>query len=158
MQLKTSLASGDYAAFRRFAMFRLRKAWLLYIPLMIFVGWTTYPRGANVPLVAGLVGSVLVALVVTLIALLLSLVAVALLPNRPGTVLGEHVYTLTDAGFQEQNEAGSSTIRWDCLRRFETSKHIFLLTPTQVGYIIPKLALASAPEFAKALAERTRQG
>jgi hypothetical protein len=82
-------------------------------------------------------------------AAIASLLLLAILPNRPGTILGKHVFTLTDSEFQEKNEISSMSVRLDALRRHETTKHFFLVTPTHVAVIVPKRALA--PSWALSL-------
>jgi len=160
MQLSANLTKKDYSAFRRYAMFRLRKTWLIYLPLVAFVAWSSFPTDyaeSGISPVIASISSLVIGLTAAGIALLLSLAVIAILPNKPGTALGEHVFTLTDSQFQENSDSGSVCMRLDLLRRYETAQHVFLLTPTHICYIVPKRALQSAPEFLRILRERTRR-
>jgi len=159
MQLNAQLTKCDYSKFRRYGMFRLRKAWLVYIPLAGFFAWTVFPKDYaehGIPFAFALAFTLFLGLVVAGLTFLLSMAVVAILPNRPGTVLGAHTFTLTDAEFQEVNATGSASVKLEVLRRYETAQHIFLLTPTHVGYILPMRDLQANPEFLRVLRERTR--
>ncbi len=160
MQLSANLTKKDYSAFRRYAMFRLRKTWLIYLPLVAFVAWSSFPTDyaeSGTSLLFAAISSLVIGLTAAGIALLLSLAVIAVLPNKPGTVLGEHVFTLTDSQLQENSDSGFVSMRLDLLRRHETAQHVFLLTPTHLCYIVPKRALQSAPEFLRILRERTKR-
>lgn len=159
MELKAYLTKGDYTALRRFAMLRLRKTWLLFIPCAALFGWVCFPRDyatQGIPLVAAIVLTSVVAMVVAVLLFFISMAVTLLMPNRPSTILGEHVFTLTDSEFQEKNGAGSASLKLAMLRRYETTKHVFLLSPTHVGYILPMRDLQTNPEFLRTLRERTK--
>lgn len=159
MQLTVDLTKADYAAFRRFALFRHRKIWLIYVAVGVFVAWTSFPEdyaadgGAlwSALVAVGLMGSAAAALTA-----LAGMALMVLLPNRPSPLLGEHVFTLTNFEFREVNAAGSTSVKLDLLRRYETARHMFLITPTHVGFILPKRALESASDFQRLLTERTK--
>lgn len=129
MELTADLTRNDYAAFRRYAMFRFRKVWLAVIIGVI--------AAAATPILGWLV--------------------TMLLPNRPAVAVGKHVFTLSDLQFQEKNDIGMTTVRLDLLQRHETARHIFLVTPAHVAFVLPKRALEAAPEFLRVLVERTKR-
>ena len=67
MELKVHLTKNDYSAFRRFAMFKLRKTWLMFLPLVAFVAWTSFSRdyaNRGWSLVIALITSFVLALIV----------------------------------------------------------------------------------------------
>ena len=97
-----------------------------------------------------------IAAILSCLIAVIAFLAVKILPNRPGTVLGAHTFTLTDSEFQESNAAGSASVKLELLRRYETSQHVFLLTPTHTGYILPMRDLQANPEFLNALRARTK--
>ena len=47
MELTVELTKKDYAALRRYAVFRLRKVWLVYLLLGAYVAWTSFPGAAD---------------------------------------------------------------------------------------------------------------
>ena len=160
MQAQANLTKADYSKFRRYATFRLRKAWLLFVAFAPIFAWEIFPKdyaqhGFTLPfalttcLLAGAIMSGLIFLVTTAL--------VKLLPNRPGTILGAHTFTLTDSEFQETNDGGSVNMKLELLRRYETPQYIYLLTPTHVGYILPLRDLQANPDFLKLVRERTRR-
>jgi hypothetical protein len=158
MQINAELTKGDYTKFRRYVVYRLRKAWLIHLPIAAFFAWTVFPRDYaqhGIPFAIAFVFAVLVGIVVSGFVFLVSLLMVSFLPNKPGTVIGAHTFTLTESEFQELNAAGSASTKLDLLRRYETKTHIFLMTPTHVGYILPLRDLQTNPEFVNALRERT---
>jgi hypothetical protein len=159
MELTADLTKKDYAAFRRYAMFRFRKVWLVYVLLGVYVGWTSFP-GADpeqgLSLSSGVIAAVLLGLMAAGVTAIVAWLLMAILPNRPGAVVGKHVFTLTDSEFQEKNAIGAMTVRLDVLQRHETAKHVFLITPTHVAFVVPKRALEGAPEFLRLLVERTK--
>jgi hypothetical protein len=158
MQLAVQLTKSDYSKFRRFARFRLRKTWLVYIPFAALVAWTAFPKDyseRSVPLALAFGVALLVGVVISVLIFLLSIVVVAILPNRPGTVLGEHTFTLTEAELREANAIGSTAVKLEALHRYETTRHVFLLTRTHLGYILPMRDLQNNPEFLRTLRERT---
>jgi hypothetical protein len=160
MQLHAQLTKADYSKFRRYAMFRIRKTWLMFVLIAPIFAWEVFPKDyANhgMPFAFALGFSLFAAVILSGLCMLLGLLFVAILPNKPGTVLGAHTYTITDSEFQESNAAGSAGMKLGLLRRYETSQHIFVLTPTHVGYILPMRDLQANPEFLKALRERTRR-
>jgi hypothetical protein len=138
----------------------MRKLWLLYLLLGAYVAWTLFPGAdpeAGLSFSSGVLAALLLGVAVAGGAAIVSLLLLAILPNRPGTILGKHVFTLTDSEFQEKNEISSMSVRLDALRRHETTKHFFLVTPTHVAVIVPKRALEAAPEFLRGLMERTKR-
>jgi hypothetical protein len=159
MQLSVDLTKADYAAFRRFALFRHRKIWLVYVAVGVFVAWTSFPEdyaAGGGALWSALVAVGLMGTAAAGLAAFAGMVLMALLPDGPRAILGEHLFTLTDSEFREVNAAGSTLVKLDLLRRRETAKHVFLITPTHVSFILPKRALDSAPEFRQLLTERTK--
>lgn len=160
MQLQAQLTKGDYSKLRRYGMFRVRKTWLLFVAFAPLFAWQVFPKDYaehGIPFAFALAFSFLAGVIVSCLIMLLTVVIVAILPNRPGTVLGAHTFTLTDSEFQELNIAGSANVKLELLRRHETSQHIFLLTPTHVAYILPMRDLQANPEFLRLLRERTRR-
>jgi len=159
MQVKANLTKQDYSKFRRFAIVRIRKVWLMFIPMAALLAWVSFPKDYvqhGMPFAVALSATAGVVLIFTVVIFFLSLGLTALLPNRPGTVLGEHTFTITDFEFQETNTAGSASMKLDVLRRYETAQHIFLLSPTHVGYILPLRDLQANPEFLQAVRTRTK--
>lgn len=159
MQLQSQLTKADYAKWRRFAMFRIRKTWLVYFLLVPIFAWEVFPRDYakhGMPFAFALAFSLFTGVIVSGLGVLLTFLLVAILPNKPGTVLGEHTFTLTESEFQEVNFAGSASVKLHLVRRYETSQHIFVLTPTHIGYILPMRDLLANPEFLKLLRERTK--
>ncbi len=159
MQVKAQLTKQDYSKLRRFAIVRIRKVWLIYLPMAALFAWVAFPSNYaahGMSFAVALTMTSLIALILSAIIFFLSLGLTALLPNRPGTVLGEHTFTITDSEFQESNGAGSASTKLDVLRRYETAEHIFLLTPTHTSYILPLRDVRANPEFMQALRERTR--
>ena len=141
-------------------MFRLRKTWLLSIPIAAALAWLLFPRGqvaAGIPFVFAVVVLFVVGLLLSAFCFLVALVIVSILPNRSRPTLGEHVFTLTDSEFQEVNAAGSASVKLNVLRRYETHEHIYLITPSHVGYILPMRDLQSSPDFLRMLRERTNR-
>ena len=158
MELTADLTNNDYAAFRRYAMFRFRKVWLFYAFVGIFVGWISF-SGDPIEGVS-FSTNVLMAVIIGAIAAgatpILGWLVMMLLPNRPAAAVGKHVFTLSDLEFQEKNDIGVTSVRLDLLRRHETARHIFLVTPAHVAFVLPKRALEAAPEFLRVLMERTK--
>jgi hypothetical protein len=140
-------------------MFRVRKTWLIFVLFVPLFAWQVIPKDyaeQGVPFAFALAFSLLAGVIVSCLIMLLTVVLLTILPNRPGTVLGAHSFTLTESEFQEVNLAGSANTKLELLRRHETSQHIFLLTPTHVAYILPMRDLQTNPEFLRLLRERTR--
>lgn len=159
MQLNAQLTKSDYSKFRRYGMLRLRKTWLIFIPATLLFAWMVFPKDYaehGISFAFALAFALFVSVVLSGLIFLLSTVVVAILPNRPGTVLGAHTFSLTDCEFQEVNAAGSASVKLELLCRYETAQHVFLLTPTHVGYILPMRDLQGNPEFLKVLRERTK--
>ena len=102
----------------------------------------------------GLYSLVIPAILITLVYLG-TMILMTLLRARLRSVVGPHTFTLTDSEYQEVNEACSVSIKFQYLRRYETARHVFLLTPGSVGYILPMRDLQKHPEFLKLLRERT---
>ena len=160
MQIESHLTKADYSIFRRYAMFRIRKSWLLLVAFVPIFAWEVFPNDYAkhaIPFAFALAFSLLAGVIASGLIMLATMVLIAILPNRPGTVLGAHTYTLTDSDFQEQNTAGSASVKLQHLGRYETSQHIFLITTTHVAYILPMRDLQANPEFLKSLRERTRR-
>jgi hypothetical protein len=160
MQLQVHLTKADYAKWRRYGMFGIRKTWLVFIVIAPIFAWEVFPRDYakhGMPFAFAFGFSLFAGVIVSGLGMLLSFVLLAVLPNKPGTVLGAHTFMLTDSEFQEVNAAGSASVKLELARRHETSQHIFVLTPTHVGYILPKRDLNANPEFLKVLRERTKQ-
>jgi hypothetical protein len=160
MQLQAQLTKTDYSKFRRYAIFRVRKTWLMFVVFVPLFAWEVFPKDSeahNIPFAFALAFSLFAGVIACGLIMLLTRVLVALLPNRPGTILGAHTFTLTDTEFQELNTAGSASVKLELLRRHETSQHVFLLTPTHVGYILPMRDLQVNPEFLRLLRERTKR-
>ena len=161
IEIKANLETPDYTKFRLFSMFRLRRMWLLYAAFVALSCWLFFPsdyQARQIPLAVALASPLVISLVDVAMVLLATFIVLAFLPNRTGTVLGEHRFTLTDTEFQETNRAGLATARLDGLRRYETAEHVFLLTPSHTGYILPLRDLRTDPEFLKELRERTKGG
>jgi hypothetical protein len=159
IELAADLTKSDYAAFRRFAMFRFRKIWLIYVLVGGFVAWTSYPGAdpeAGLSVTSGVLAAIVMGLIAVCLSALVGWLLLALLPNRPRAIVGKHVFRLSDSEFQETNDIGSTTVRLDMLRRHETAKHIFLVTPMHVAFVIPKRDLDATPDFSRLLAERVR--
>jgi hypothetical protein len=132
----------------------------MYLALGAYAAWTAFPGVANKDFTAIIISSIsslIVGLIVVVITLTLSTLITLILPNKPGSIVGKHIFTLTDAEFQESNSAGSVSTGLYVLRYYETSKHVFLVMPTNVGFVIPKHALETSPEFFRALKDRTRR-
>ena len=160
MQIQAHLTKADYSKFRRYAMFRVRKSWLLFVVFAPLFAWEVFPKDyakLGMPFALALAFSLFAAAMLSGIIILLTILLVAILPNRPGTVLGTHTFTITDSEFQEINAAGSASMKLELLRRYETSQYIYLLTPTQAGYILPIRDLQANPEFLMLLRERTKR-
>lgn len=159
MELSADLTKEDYAAFRRYAMFRLRKVWVIYVLVGICVGWASFP-GADpeegVSLASGVLAAIVFGVIAAGAAAAVALLLIAVLPNRPEAVIGKHVFTLSASELQEKNDISVTKVRLDVLRRHETAKHIFLITPAHVAFVIPKRAVEAAPEFLRLLEERTK--
>jgi hypothetical protein len=131
----------------------------MYLPLGAYAAWTAFPGVANkdfTAIVIASISSLIVGLIIAIMTLILSTLITSILPNKPGSIVGEHVFTLTDAKFQENNSAGSVSIALHSLKYYETPKHVFLVMPTNVGFVIPKHALETSPEFFRALKDRTK--
>lgn len=159
MQVQAQLTKADYANWRRFAMFRIRKTWLVFIALAPIFAWEVFPKDyakQGMPLAFALTFSLLAGVILSGLCMLFGILLVKVLPNKPGTVVGAHTFTITDTEFQEVNAAGSASVKLELLRRYETSQYIFVLTPTHVGYILPIRDLQANPQFMKVLRERTK--
>jgi uncharacterized membrane protein len=160
MQLHAQLTKADYSKFRRYAMFRLRKTWLMFVGFALVFAWQMFPKDNaehSIPFAFALAFSLLAGVIISVLVMLFTVVLVTIMPNRPGTVLGEHTFTITDSEFQELNAAGSAIVKLELLCRHETSQHVFLLTPTHVGYILPMRDLQANPEFLRLVREKTRR-
>jgi len=147
-------------AWQRFSLFQLRKVWLMYLALGSYAAWVAFPGIVNknfAEIVMGSISALIVGAIVAVTTCVLSFLVTALLPNKPSSIVGEHVFTLTETEFNEKNSAGSTSVLLDSLRLYETSKHVFLVMPTNVGFVIPKLALQTSPEFFSALKDRIRR-
>jgi hypothetical protein len=159
MELTAELTKKDYAAFQRYAMFRLRKLWVVFLLLGAYVAWTSFP-GADpeegLSFSSGVIAALILGALVAGGTAAASLLLLAILPNKLRPVVGTHVFTLTSSDFQEKNSISSMSVRLDVVRRHETAKHVFLVTPTHVAFILPKRALKAAPEFLRLLIERTK--
>jgi hypothetical protein len=158
VQFSAELTKKDYAALRRYALFRHRRIWVVYLAVGVYVAWTSFPDNYaedGGSFWSALVAVILLGAIATAVVAVAAMALVALLPDRPGAIVGEHVFTLTDSEFQERNPAGSMSVRFELLRRHETAKHVFLMTPTHVAFILPKHALESAPDFRRVVIEKT---
>jgi len=84
MQLTVQLTKSDYSKFRRFAGFRLRKTWLMYIPFVALVAWTAFPKDyaeRSIPLALVVAVALLVGVAISVLLFLLSIVVVAIQPR-----------------------------------------------------------------------------
>jgi hypothetical protein len=159
MQFHAELTDSDYSKFRSYAVLRIRKVWVVYVLAGLFLAWEVFPGDyakRGIPIAFALIFSVLFAAILSALVYLLSMILLAFLPNRPGNLLGSHTFTLTDSEFQEVNAAGSASVKLELLRRYETAHHVFLMSPTNVGYILPMRDLEANPEFLRVLRERTK--
>jgi hypothetical protein len=159
MQIQAQLTESDYSKFRSFAAFRLRKLWVIFVGAGLILAYEIFPKDyaqRGIPVAFALVFSLLFAAILSGLIYLLTMILMAILPNRPGILSGLHTFTLTDSEFQEVNAAGSASVKLELLRRYETAQHVFLLSPTHVGYILPMRELHANPEFLRVLRERTK--
>jgi hypothetical protein len=159
MQIQAQLTKSDYSKFRRYALYRIRKAWLIYVVAALIFTWEIFPKdyaAHGIPFAFALVSCLIIAGIAACLIAFITTLLVKFMPNRPGTVLGPHTFTLTDSEFQEVNAVGSASAKLELLRRYETSQHVFLLTPTHVGYILPMRDLQANPEFLRVLREGTK--
>jgi hypothetical protein len=161
IEIKANLEKPDYTKFRLFSIFRLRKMWLVYVVFVALSCWLFFPgdyQARHIPLVVALASPLAISLVDVVMVLLATFILLAVLPNRSGTILGEHKFALTDTEFQETNSAGLASVGFERLRRYETAEHVFLLTPSQTGYILPLRDLRTNPDFLRRLRERISGG
>ena len=159
MQITANLEKPDYTKFRIFSMFRLRKMWLVYVAFVPLSCWLFFPndyQARHLSLAVALANPLAISVMNVVLVLLATFIVLAWQPNQPGTILGEHKFALTDTEFQETNSAGLASVTFDRLRRYETAEHVFLLTPTHMGYILPLRDLRANPEFLRELRERTK--
>ena len=80
-------------------MFRLRKTWLLSIPMAGVFAWLLFPKGYVAPGISSVFAVVVlyvIGLLLSVLCFLFSLAIVSILPNRSNPTLGEHVFTITD--------------------------------------------------------------
>jgi len=45
MQVQAHLTETDYSKFRRYALFRIRKSWLLLVAFVPIFAWEIFPKG-----------------------------------------------------------------------------------------------------------------
>ena len=89
-------------------MFRVRKTWLMLLVAVPVFAWEFFPKEYaehGIPFAFALACSLLIGAILSGLIMLLTIVFVAILPNRPSNVLGAHTFTLTDSEFQETNAA-----------------------------------------------------
>lgn len=159
MQIESQLTKTDYSKLLRYSTFRLRKFWLFYVGVTLIIAllfFLMFSESDRTPVAFALLLSLLISVVTLALATVVAWLLIKILPNRPGTVLGLHTFTLTDSEFQEANAAGSASMKLELLRRHETKQHIFLFTPMHVGHILPMQDLQAHPDFLRMLRARTR--
>jgi len=137
------LKDSDYRAFRRHVLFRYRKVHWLYGGLLAIILLLTWRGGSPEETTANkiftLIGGVIIFggfyLVYFLILKLISRF------TRTGFagVLGPHIFEISDDGLTESNANGKVETRLAGIKRIdETSNHIFVVSASGIGHVIPK--------------------
>src|SRR5579859_6948504 len=107
MQIQSELIESDYSKLRSYYIFRVRKIWVLFLLCGLFLAWQIFPRDyaqRGIPIWFALVFSLVIPVILSVLIYLGAMILMALLPNRPGSILGAHTFTLTDSKFQQVNE------------------------------------------------------
>ena len=157
MIVEADLQPGDYRAFQRFALFRLRKAHWIYAVMALFLMVLTW-RGtpAGTPLTEKIMTLVVLGLMFFVMFVAVTLLLFLARRFSRGCfqpVNGHHVFEVADAGITEQNAVSRKEWKWDAILRIaETRDHFFLIARPGIGMTLSKRAISDHEELRRLMA------
>lgn len=143
---------ADMAAFQRFVTGRIRTSvrsplyWVVLVLAAVLAGGAL-SGVAGIRIDPGSALTVAV-LVVAIWWPLSRLYRVAASPGERGSLVGPRVVTLSGDGVRQQAPLHHGFTVWEgVLGVHETASHVFLMTDTLAGYIVPRRAFASTEQW-----------
>lgn len=162
MRLRYTLNRWDLFRAGLRAMLRQRVLLFFAIPLLVFVGWSTYTYDENreLPPPVRIAVATLTAATCAGVGILagVSIIAAQSILRRDTGVLGEHTLEITDEGLLESTEVNRSLANWrTSFRIHETSRYAYIYISVGNAHVVPKgkpPLEGSVPDFLRELRAR----
>lgn len=148
MQVELSITRRDIAWFNMSKLFHLKSNLNVFVIILLgvsFFAWrkSVWVRGeidwtfVFISSLGGFAGFLLISLLFVLIS-----------STSKSGVIGNHTYTIEDAGLREQTEANDSLNYWSSIRRIEKTKAaIYVHINPWLFYLLPRRAFDSDKQF-----------
>jgi len=152
MQVKLNVSRSDIAWFNISKLLRIKSNLRLFAFVLLVAAFFTWrgmvDGGGQIDWMVLALASLLGGIVGFSAIFLFSLVFVLLNSTTKSGVLGEHTYTIEDAGLREVSEANDTLNFWPSIQKIEKSKKSILIQITPwLFHVLPYRAFEDGEQF-----------
>jgi len=156
MKLRYRIEREDHSAFHWHHFWRSSTVWRNYSVMLLLgvsaVSYTLYAEGFEfqtaISYVAGYILLMVLIFAVTNYVTLTTSTRRLIPPGDNNGVVGDHCFTVDDAGLWEQAGPVETKVKWNVVRKLSVGEdHAFIYYAPNKAFIVPKRAFTNESEF-----------